>query len=748
MSDDIAEAKRRFSLPKLMTETAYGDRVKKRAHCPFHDDQAPSFSVFEKDGQFFWKCFAGCGEGDQIDFIAKAKGIDRKEATKEFLRMAGITGESRYANNNKYTTTNGAMTNGAKQKEAKPALPVGVPRIAKLEAPDKPVTFEQWRCVIAANFPTLARPAEVCLSVIAQLLLNDVSNPFALALVDVPSSGKTITLNFFGGTEELIYTSDNFTPAAFVSHASNVKREDLDKVDLLPRIRHRTLIVRELGSVFGAKDDDLMKSLGILTRVLDGEGLETDSGVHGKRGYKGDYLFMLLAGTPPIAPRVFKVMGNFGSRLFFLALHTPTETDDELIAQNLGEDRKSRENICKAATEALLRTLWGHNPSGVTWNKAGDPRDCLKVIAKCARLLAHLRGAINVWSIGDDGEKLSHSVPVIEKPNRINCLLYNLARAHAVIRGRRQLTPEDLWPVLDVTFDSAPTTRAKVFRALIERGALTTTDVVKLLRCSPPTARKEMEALAVLGVAERTDSYAKDEAGRPEIEITLDSRFEWFASPECKALMKDEHTPSITTEMRSEGDTNTGWKSFQNSLSPTTSDNVNDIAANLAEDGIKKEIAPSVTMPNQADSDIGKMIYPGDWLWFRDAADFAEFWGAKHPLPETCIGLNDSDCRRKLDAFLDGLSCGCKLADEPDGFYYHRTRHIARCGDCQEAEWIAQGFEVVNGFPWGDWSLTTAERIAEQKKSALEELARWEKRQQEQLVADAKALFNAAPATH
>ena len=171
--------------------------------------------------------------------------------------------------------------------------------------------------MIRKNFPSLVRPAEACASVIAQILLNDVSNPFALALVDVPSSGKTITLNFFDGTPELTYTTDNFTPASFVSHASNVQRKELGNVDLLPRIRFRTLIVRELGSIFGAKDDDLIKSLGLLTRVLDGEGLETDSGVHGRRGYKGDYLFMLLAGTPPIPPRVFKVMGNFGSRCSF-----------------------------------------------------------------------------------------------------------------------------------------------------------------------------------------------------------------------------------------------------------------------------------------------------------------------------------------------------------------------------------------------------------------------------------------------
>jgi hypothetical protein len=411
------------------------------------------------------------------------------------------------------------------------------PRVAKLAMPAQSANISDWRSVIEANFPGLVGPAEICLSVVAQLLLNDVANPFALALVDVPASGKTITLNFFDGANELTYTTDNFTPASFVSHASNVKREELGTVDLLPRIRYRTLIVRELGSIFGAKDDDLIKSLGILTRVLDGEGLETDSGVHGRRGYKGDYLFMLLAGTPPIPPRVFKVMGNLGSRLFFLSLHTPDENDEALIAQNKGATRKLKETECKRITENVLRTLWAANPEGVEWNKAGDPNDWLLVIARCARLLAALRDAINVWHSDDGGEKLSHNVPVIEKPHRINCLLYNLARAHALVCGRRQLTPEDLWPVLDVTFDSAPTIRAKVFRGLIEAGGiLNTSQVATLLRCSPPIARKEMEALSVLGVVEKT-TEGDGEPGHPETRIRLASVFSWFGSEDCRRLM-------------------------------------------------------------------------------------------------------------------------------------------------------------------------------------------------------------------
>jgi predicted transcriptional regulator len=129
---------------------------------------------------------------------------------------------------------------------------------------------------------------------------------------------------------------------------------------------------------------------------------------------------------------------------------------------------------------------------------------------------------------------MNHNVPVIEQPDRINCLLYNLARGHALLRGRTQLATADLAPVLEMTFDSAPTIRSKVFRGLLEQGGtMKTSHVEKLLRCSKPTALKEMEALAVLGVADKTEADA--EYGRPEHELRLAEKFEWFATDERKA---------------------------------------------------------------------------------------------------------------------------------------------------------------------------------------------------------------------
>jgi hypothetical protein len=91
MNDDIPSAKQRLPLPALMHQLGLDDHAKKSAKCPFHEDQRNSFSVHKNgSGEFRFKCFAGCGEGDEITFLEKHKGISNKEATKLFLEMAGV----------------------------------------------------------------------------------------------------------------------------------------------------------------------------------------------------------------------------------------------------------------------------------------------------------------------------------------------------------------------------------------------------------------------------------------------------------------------------------------------------------------------------------------------------------------------------------------------------------------------------------------------------------------------------------
>ncbi|HSS15467.1 MAG TPA: CHC2 zinc finger domain-containing protein [Candidatus Dormibacteraeota bacterium] len=89
----IDKAKPRLPVPKLMRELGYGERhIGKEAVCPFHDDEHPSFSVFQSsDGKGWqWKCHVGCGYGDEIAFLVKHFNISRREAIKRYLEMAGF----------------------------------------------------------------------------------------------------------------------------------------------------------------------------------------------------------------------------------------------------------------------------------------------------------------------------------------------------------------------------------------------------------------------------------------------------------------------------------------------------------------------------------------------------------------------------------------------------------------------------------------------------------------------------------
>jgi hypothetical protein len=148
--------------------------------------------------------------------------------------------------------------------------------------------------------------AEACISAQCSLLLAQAEGCVALVLEGPASSGKTTALNLLMGQPlrdgKLVWVSDSFTPAAFLSHAANRTAEELDKNDLLPHIRHKTFIVPDLAPTFSAREEDLTKNVGVLTRVLDGQGYESDSGTHGHRGPVGDYRFTLLPLPPRLAP--------------------------------------------------------------------------------------------------------------------------------------------------------------------------------------------------------------------------------------------------------------------------------------------------------------------------------------------------------------------------------------------------------------------------------------------------------------
>jgi hypothetical protein len=89
-------------------------------------------------------------------------------------------------------------------------------RYSPLPAPEAVIDISEWRKSVGLLFPECMSAGEVGLAVLAQLLINDVRNPFGLVYVDVPSAGKTITLNFFSSISELVYATEVYPPSSLL----------------------------------------------------------------------------------------------------------------------------------------------------------------------------------------------------------------------------------------------------------------------------------------------------------------------------------------------------------------------------------------------------------------------------------------------------------------------------------------------------------------------------------------------------
>ncbi len=207
------------------------------------------------------------------------------------------------------------------------------------------------------NFPRLWEATEACLSVCATLFLKDLTDPVGINLLGPPSCGKTTVLSFFYEIP-YCYRSDHFTPASFVSHSVNVKKKELTKIDLLPRIKDKIMIIPELAPVFSKRREYLEENIGVLIRVFDGEGFQNDTGAQGRRGYSGEYLFAWLGATTPLPYRVWQTMGKLGSRWLFMLMpkELAVEEQQDLEVDDLINDvtYKDKVNQCRKVIRDYL----------------------------------------------------------------------------------------------------------------------------------------------------------------------------------------------------------------------------------------------------------------------------------------------------------------------------------------------------------------------------------------------------------
>ena len=330
---------------------------------------------------------------------------------------------------------------------------------------------------LGEHFPEALDPLKAALAVAAVGCLSDNAQPTTLILIARPGAGKSMALNFMmpdgddDWLNDYVYRSDKLTAASFVSHRADLPKETLsEEVDLLPRIKGKTLLSKE----------------------LDGTGFVSDSGAHGRRGYIGPINFQWLGATPPLSSEALEVMAQLGPRLLFYDADRKRKNAEELVEYAKHADIQDRLRACWRAVHDFLCVLYSACPPGsVASGSIAVSELHLKRLAFWADVLTRLRAL--------PGQPAEH-------PERALGMLENIARGSAIAHGQATVNDYDLAQVGHIALSSGVAGRGRVFRALLANGGTATTaEIEKLASMSAPTALRYMEELAAVGLAHFTE---------------------------------------------------------------------------------------------------------------------------------------------------------------------------------------------------------------------------------------------------
>jgi hypothetical protein len=337
---------------------------------------------------------------------------------------------------------------------------------------------------------------KVAIGIIASLSLKGRDNCVVLIYEGASGRGKSITIRLVMPnmpTDQFLLRVDDFTPASFVSHAANRKKTQLEAIDLLPRIKDKVMLTKELAPLFRDDEKEQRQNFARLTSVLDGNGYMTSSGTHGRRGYDGSYLFNWLGATTPVPDRTFRVMAQLGNRILFYEIASDEWTEDDLMefAQKYGTTDAVKD--CNKAVNLLVEAHFRAHPvNSVEPQRIAIPDEVMLEIVRYGKLIAYGRVEV-LRNIYDDVSEAEAP----EGPQRVILLLQCIIRGLALAEGRMNVTLDDLKPIRHIAFSSIPRKRRELLRALlVAEGSISSSEAEKALGVSRGTAINRMKELA------------------------------------------------------------------------------------------------------------------------------------------------------------------------------------------------------------------------------------------------------------
>jgi hypothetical protein len=222
---------------------------------------------------------------------------------------------------------------------------------------------------VNASYPELLPSFHAALAVVGAMALSERIRPLSLILESRSGNGKSEVIQSLysppdSDVRNYIYRSDSWTSKSFVTHSSSLKKGQLRSIDMLPKIRDKVLVTKELSSIFRGNEHELEGNFKSLIAVLDGQGLTGDSGTHGRRGYEDRIIFGWIGGTTPLPDATYRLMSQLGNRLLFWEVPA-VKPDNRRLREYITRDRgASEQDQIREKVNGFIEGFFAGNPVG------------------------------------------------------------------------------------------------------------------------------------------------------------------------------------------------------------------------------------------------------------------------------------------------------------------------------------------------------------------------------------------------
>lgn len=355
--------------------------------------------------------------------------------------------------------------------------------------------MKELDALLERHFPELIHAWKAALAIVACGVIGNPYRCAALIFTGQASSGKSTVVESFFPPDvncdygSYMYRSDKFSVASFISHSTAAKsEEELKKIDLLPKLVNKTLLTSELAEMFKGNKNDLLPRFNILTRVLDGQGLTTDTGAWGSRGETGEAIFQWLGCTTPLETPVVAAMASLGPRLVFYYVDRQEPTAQDLVDGFKSEEAEGSEStpydrVCLKVRElvcAIYQTYGrrsGHKETGVDRHSISvtNNEEITLKLMKWADIAAKLR--MTIFEAKADPDNLTDEDPAErlsgkrkEFSNRIAQVFRQFSIGSAIAHGRTYLTDYEIKQIAHIALSTGMPGRTAVFEQAMRHG--------------------------------------------------------------------------------------------------------------------------------------------------------------------------------------------------------------------------------------------------------------------------------------